>query len=418
VKPLRLVVVRYRTDRHKWEVDYRVPTPAGTKRCRPLFDDEESATQHAAQITKKLNDGLPVMTADKDILLRDYGPQWLEARKGIIATHTYMSYRDLLKNYVVPKLGHLKVRQISTAYLLPWLSSLKAKGLSTNTIRLSRAALSSLIGYAILQGITEENPLLHLSKQKGAQIGKITKSEQDEKIRPFESPEQFERVLAVALPPRYAPWGRCWEVMARCGLRPGEALALKPGDLDLVAKTLRVERALDHGGLIKDTKTHERRVVRLSDTAVLSLKKHLHWLKQETLKRGWGEAAWLFPHESNQPLKVRTGQRLFPLLCRRAGVPEHSMYDLRHSYATWMLQAGAPLGYVSKQLGHKNPATTLKFYYHWVKSDDRDQAYANALERGLEPNAGTKTGQRAVSHGSASDLTGSGALSTITPRTS
>jgi len=406
VKPKKLVVVRYRQDRQKWECDYSFPTPTGTKRLRPLFDDESAAVGHASEITRKLNDGLPVITASKDILLRDYAPMWLEARKGIIAARTVICYSDLLKNYVLPKLGHLKVRQIATSHLLPWLTSLKAKGLSANTIRLSRACLSACIGHAILEGIAEANPLLHLSRSKGAQIGKLSRSDRDEKIRPF-APEQFERFLSVALHPSFGAWGRCWEVMARCGLRPSEALALKPGDLDLVAKTLRVERALDHGGTMKDPKTHERRTVRLSATAAASLKKHLHWLKQETLKLGWGEAQWLFPNDQNEPLKPKTGQKSFPTICRRAGVPEHSAYDLRHSYATWMLQAGVPLGFVSQQLGHRNPSTTLRFYFTWVKSDDRDQAYANALERGVEPVAGTKTPQRAINADHHSDVMGS-----------
>jgi hypothetical protein len=68
-----------------------------------------------------------------------------------------------------------------------------------------------------------------------------------------------------------------------------------------------------------------------------------------------------------------------------------------------MLQAGAPLGYVSTQLGHRNAHTTLTFYAHWVKHDERDQQYANVLE----PKAGTKTPQRAINADHHSDVTGS-----------
>src|SRR5262249_20304616 len=254
-------------------------------------------------------------------------------------------YDDCLSNYVLPKLGHLKVRQITTAQLLPWLTSLKANGFSVNTLRLARATLSACLGHAVLEGLTETNAMVYVSKQKTAQPGKLTKADRDDKIRPFESPEQFDRFLAVALHPSFAPWGRAWELMGRCGLRPSEGFALKPGDVDLVAKTLRVERSLDHDRSTKPTKTSERRTVRLSDVAVASLKKHLTWVKTETLKRGWGEPAWLFPNPQNEPLKAKTGQKSFPTLCRRAGVPEHSAYDLRHSFATWMLQAGVALRY-------------------------------------------------------------------------
>lgn len=42
-----------------------------------------------------------------------------------------------------------------------------------------------------------------------------------------------------------------------------------------------------------------------------------------------------------------------------------------HSWASHMLSAGADLAYVSSQLGHANPATTLMIYAHWVPETRR-----------------------------------------------
>ena len=47
----------------------------------------------------------------------------------------------------------------------------------------------------------------------------------------------------------------------------------------------------------------------------------------------------------------------------------HSIYDTRHTYASTLLQRGANLIYVAKQLGHSNPATTLKFYSHFMETE-------------------------------------------------
>ena len=161
-----------------------------------------------------------------------------------------------------------------------------------------------------MERIADENPIVHLSKAKGVQIGKLTKHERDEQIRPFESPEQLDRFLAVALQPSYAPYGRAWEVMARCGLRPSEAYALKPGDLDLTAKTVRVERALDLDRSVKATKTHETRTVRLSATAVESLKKHLTWLKTETLRRDGANRSGSSPTSRMSPCAPTPGRKV------------------------------------------------------------------------------------------------------------
>ena len=56
----------------------------------------------------------------------------------------------------------------------------------------------------------------------------------------------------------------------------------------------------------------------------------------------------------------------FRRLIRRAGLPHHRVYDLRHTYASLLLADGAPLTYVSAQLGHARPTTTLQWYARWI----------------------------------------------------
>src|SRR5262249_9754982 len=174
---------------------FRVPLVHSAFSCRRI-----SFPARCICSPEQLNDGI-VTPAGKDITLKEYAQQWLEARRGIIAVRTIRCYDDCLSNYVLPKLGHLKVRQITTAQLLPWLTSLKANGFSVNALRLARATLSACLGHAVLEGLTETNAMMYLSKQKTAQPGKLTKADRDDKIRPFESPEQFDRFLAVALHP-------------------------------------------------------------------------------------------------------------------------------------------------------------------------------------------------------------------------
>jgi integrase len=51
------------------------------------------------------------------------------------------------------------------------------------------------------------------------------------------------------------------------------------------------------------------------------------------------------------------------------GPPKHSIDDLRHTFATTLLAKGVPITDVAAQMGHANPATTLRFYVRWLPKE-------------------------------------------------
>jgi len=57
-------------------------------------------------------------------------------------------------------------------------------------------------------------------------------------------------------------------------------------------------------------------------------------------------------------------------------------YDLRHTYASLLLSEGVPLLYVSQQLGHAKPTTTLKHYAKWMPRGNR--RYVDMLDQDIE----------------------------------
>ena len=76
-------------------------------------------------------------------------------------------------------------------------------------------------------------------------------------VRPMNWEQRDAFLEAAKRGRRYYP---LFATLAKTGLRPGEAFALQPGDLDVRGRTLRVERALSLGR-IKPTKTYEERAV-------------------------------------------------------------------------------------------------------------------------------------------------------------
>ena len=72
-------------------------------------------------------------------------------------------------------------------------------------------------------------------------------------------------------------------------------------------------------------------------------------------------------------------RRVFKTGLKDAKLPAFRLYDLRHTFASLLLAAGAPITYVSAQLGHVNPSTTLRYYARWIPS--KGQRWVDLLDR-------------------------------------
>jgi integrase len=164
--------------------------------------------------------------------------------------------------------------------------------------------------------------------------------------------------------------------------------ALNVDDIDIRRKALRVERAADLHNEVKAPKTEETRVVDLSERLCRQLQAYLSWLALEMMGKGQAQLGVLFPGDANGLLDESKLRKVFKWVLRQAELPRFRVYDLRHTYATRLLSAGVPLLYVSKQLGHAKPTTTLKHYAKYIPSEDR--RYVDALDHDSEK-VGTKS---------------------------
>ena len=402
-KPRRLVVIRWRKAKGHWELDY---VGLDGKRHRPLYATEEAATEAAAELVKKLNAGLPAEgeNPDVEILVKDYVPKFLKARETDLSQRTIAGYRGPLEGIVTNRLGRIRVRDLSRRQVKALLGRLREqtwtrsaaedavrRPYARDTIRLVKAALSAMLSEAVEDGILDVNPCLGMGRRKKKHAG-AAKSHQVATIRPFSEAEQ-DAVLNAA-----GPWRLLFETMAKAGLRPSEAYALHVDDLDLEKRTLLVERALDLDGTEKVTKTERPRVVRLMRSLATTLRSYLPRLRARALKNGWGTPILLFPTAANTPQDDTRVAKAMKATLKAAGVSLHHVpYDFRHTYATLMLEKGAPLAFVAHQLGHSSPATTLRHYAHWLP--EQSDQWVDLLEP-VEPDSGTNP-RRAV--GNATD---------------
>jgi integrase len=98
-------------------------------------------------------------------------------------------------------------------------------------------------------------------------------------------------------------------------------------------------------------------------------------LKTWKLKAGRNDLDLVFATRTGQPLDgiavLKFG--LWPAL-ERAGLRRVTCHSLRHSFASGLIGAGAPVTEVSPLLGHGDVAVTMSVYSHWYKDTDSDAA--------------------------------------------
>jgi integrase len=158
-------------------------------------------------------------------------------------------------------------------------------------------------------------------------------------------------------------------------MRRGELLGLKWPDADLDNDTIRVRRTLMRTGngrrhALGEPKTKKsRRTVRLTQSAVEALRKHRARQAEEKVRVGslYNDQGLVFAGEGGgliNPSNLR--QRSFAPLLVRAGLPQITFHDLRHTCASILFQRNVHPKFVQELLGHASVAITLDTYSHML----------------------------------------------------
>jgi integrase len=150
------------------------------------------------------------------------------------------------------------------------------------------------------------------------------------------------------------------------GLRAGELAGLQRGDIDFHGNYVVVQRSIDRvHRTIVPTKSKRVRRVDLFDELIAVLKEHLRQQKEFWLGEGRPQPDWLFPNLEGGWSDMRNiADRHFDRCLEKAGLHRRRFHDLRHTFASLLLTNGAPMAYVSEQMGHASIQLTVKLYGH------------------------------------------------------
>ena len=168
------------------------------------------------------------------------------------------------------------------------------------------------------------------------------------------------------------------------GLRTGEANGLKWQDIDLVARTIAVERTVSRNG-DGETKTDgSRRVVPMTETVYQA------FLEQRELAIEGCE--WVFQSPRGCPIDaVNFTNRVWYPLLRYLAIPARRPYQMRHTAATLMLAAGENPEWIAHVLGHTTTEMLFRTYSRYVPNLTRNdgRAFSGLLQEKVVGNAAT-----------------------------
>jgi len=288
---------------------------------------------------------------------------------------TIDSYENVFNKHVMPVFGKEKLNEIKRANIKDFLIQKQTSGLAPNSVKIMKSYISAVLTQAVDDEIIENNP--------ASRTGKYIKNDNKEgKANPFTWDEKvlFEQTAEKHFYKHY-PLFLC---ALRTGMREGELIALKPGDIDFNGGFIEVQRNCVRG-TVTTPKNGKTRRVDMSDQLASFLKTYLTERKLEALKKGWGEPPeWLFYNEDGKLIDVNNlRKRVFYKCLEKAGLKRIRFHDLRSTYATLRIQAGHNIADVSKQLGHSSIKVTVDVYYKWIPGISKDEV--NDLDLNCAP---------------------------------
>lgn len=341
---------------------------------------------------------------------------------------TLYSTKKMIDLYVMPTLGHLKLKDISTSRLDMMFNQLRESGgMHKNYALIDRSSIpngtckptarlaevSDATVYAVTRGghICGESAqkiasalgkkmkdIFYLSHEKGGlepstitrirtatssifatalkkdiitknPVKNATTPKVEQKKKLFLDEGQCKQLLVI-LEEENRQLKTAITALLYTGMRSGELLALHWDNLDFDESTITINHTLARvNGQYKltspKTKSSER-VVKVPPELMDLLKKHRQWQRERRIRVGarWIDRGTVITGEYGEYHNRTYLNTAFKRLLKKHGLPDIHIHDLRHANASLLINSGIPVKVIAEHLGHSNTLTTENIYAH------------------------------------------------------
>jgi integrase len=345
----------------------RVTLPDGARKSfygttRKEVNDKMTAAM------KHIQDGLPVVSERETV--GAFLPRWLADTRGSIEPKTQRIYEQCIRLYLVPSLGRIRLARLTPQDVQSKLiNDLDARGLSRNTMLNARAVLRKALADAMMWGLVSRNVA-------GDRMVRIPKRDQTHKR--YLTPDEAIAFAAIVAGHRMEA---IFIAALGLGLRQGEVLGLRWGDIDFDAGTVRVVNQLQRiDGVLRlkrlKTRTSDSTLPLPAFVADVLKTRRIAQL-EERMAAGpyWNNADDLvFTTAIGTPFDPRNVARDFYQLREAAGMPWLTFHGLRHGFGSLLAANGVHPRVAMELMRHSEFRLTMEIYSHVAPDLAKDAA--------------------------------------------
>lgn len=372
----------YKRKDGKWCASYFIDTNEGQKRKYLYGKTQKEVKDRLKKLQEENSKGLYTVTSD--MLFETWMFEWLQNYKKRSLKQT--SFDNYLINYEThirgSKIGKTHLNQLTGAKLQSFYNeklqsnNLDDKGLSERTVRYLKILINGALEQAIKNDLIIKNP----------NKATVLPSKKHIEIIPL-SAEELMTLLSKSTDSALYP---LIFLEVYTGLRRGEILGLKWEDIDFDSKRLYVRRNLcrvstEPGSVTKtklvlmDPKTAKsKRIIPLSNDVISVLDDHRK--AQNIIKKQnhdiYNDQNTVFAKNNGDFLDPREMLRDFHKLLKKIGIRKCRFHDLRHSFASLLLNSGESPKVIQELLGHSTITTTMDIYSHL-----NDSTKSNSIDK-------------------------------------
>ncbi len=301
---------------------------------------------------------------DTKMKLQELCDIYLDMQQKTLSPNSLNNYKQVIRNYIVPALGHLKLVDITPLHIQKFVNVLseqqssyhtKLKHLSPATIKVYYAILQSIFKFAYKKGILDFNPTssnyIDIPKAPPAHTDIL-----DEK-----------GIMALLEHLEEKPFDRRIQVhIALCtGCRRAEIATLQWDDILWEKKQIVVSKSMYH---VKDKKgikvpktIRSNRTITIPNYMIIMLKQYQKYQMEQQFM--------LFTDKHGDYLSPMAITTWFQYFLKKNNMPHIKFHSLRHTSATLLLLNGVNIKTVSNRLGHTNLSTTNRYLHTLAEAD-------------------------------------------------